>query len=99
MRERRRVRVTEAFFDQLDALLGEERGPNGEPTATDFIAMEVPNIVERFATGFDDMLELAEELPGGRVLITPGYLVRAMAVYGLLMTDGSIDVIGITIDA
>lgn len=60
--------------------------------------MEVPNIVERFATDFDGMLELADELPGGRVLITPGYLVGAVAVYGLLMTDDSIDLVGITIE-
>lgn len=99
MSERRRVRVTEAFFEQLDALLGDERGPNGEPTATDFIVLELPTIVERFATDFDGLPELADELPGGRVFIAPSYLVGAVAVYGLLMTDGSIDLVGITMDS
>lgn len=98
MSDRRRVRVTESFFEQLDALLGDERGPNGEPTATDFIVMELPTIVERFATDFDGLPELADALPGGRVFIAPTYLVSAVAAYGLLMIDGSIDLIGLTID-
>jgi hypothetical protein len=31
-------------------------------------------------------------------VIAPGLLVRAFAVYGLLIADGSIDLVGITID-
>jgi len=33
---RRIVRVTDAFFEQLDRYLGPDRGDGGEPSATDF---------------------------------------------------------------
>jgi hypothetical protein len=49
---RRLVRVTDAFFEQLDAQLGADRGPHDEPSATDFLVLELPPIVERFASGF-----------------------------------------------
>ena len=35
--DRRVVRVSQAFFDQLDEQLPPERGPEGEPSATDFV--------------------------------------------------------------
>lgn len=97
MSERRRVRVTESFFDQLDAVLGAERGAHGEPTATDFLVMEVPAIVERFATDFAGLPALDEDLPSVRLLIAPGVLVHALVVYGMLMADGSIELIGMAI--
>jgi len=76
---RRVVRVTDSFFDQLDTYFGSERGPNGEPSATDFIVLELPAIVERFATDFDGLPEIVERVPAGRTLITSGVLVRAVA--------------------
>jgi hypothetical protein len=48
---RRRVRVAESFFEQLDELLPSDRGPNGEPSATDFLVIDLPSIVDTFATG------------------------------------------------
>lgn len=39
MTVRREVRVTEQFFEDLDRQLGDERGPTGEPSATDFLEM------------------------------------------------------------
>ena len=53
---RRTVRVTDEFFSQLDDNLGSERGSNGEPSVTDFLVFDLPNVVERFATGFDSFL-------------------------------------------
>ena len=52
---RRVVRVTDAFFEQLDDVLGIDRGPNGEPSASDFIVLELPPIVDRFATDFEGL--------------------------------------------
>lgn len=98
MTARRTVRVTEAFFDQLDTYFGPDRGVRGEPSATDFIVLELPAIVERFAIGFDELPEIVEGVPVGRMLITSGVLVRAVAVFGLASSVAAIDLIGITVD-
>ena len=42
---------------------------------------------------------MIEGTPAGRMLIAPGLLVRTFAVYGILVTDGSIELVGITIEA
>ena len=63
MTARRVVRVTDAFFEQLDLHFGSERGDQGEPSATDFIVLELPAIVERFAVSFDELPEIVEGVP------------------------------------
>ena len=95
---RRTVRVTDAFFEQLDEQLGPSRGPKGEPSATDFLIMDLPAAAERFATDFDCLPEITVGEGDGRVLITSGVLVRAFAVYGLLRPDETIDLIGVELD-
>jgi hypothetical protein len=95
---RRTVRITNAFFDQLDTYLASERGPHGEPSATDFIVLELPAIVEGFATDFDKLPEIVDGVPAGRMLIASGVLVRAVAVFGLATSDTSVDLIGITVE-
>ena len=92
------VRVTQAFFDQLDTFFPSERGDLGEPSATDFIVLELPAIVERFAVGFDELPEIVAGVPVARMLITSGVLVRAVAVFGLVTSDTTIDLIGITVE-
>ena len=92
--DRRVVRVADAFFEQLDA----DRGPGGEPSATDFLVLDLPVIVEHFATDFEDLPEIIDGVPQARMLIATGRLVRAFAVYGLLASDGSIDLIGVELD-
>ena len=52
MNERRSVRVDPRFLEQLDAQLGEERGPNGEPSRIDFLRFELPAIEDDFALRF-----------------------------------------------
>lgn len=96
--DRRVVCVSSAFFDQLDEQLLAERGPNGEPSAADFVVMELASIVERFALEFDRLPQTIEGLPGARMVIAPGLLVRAFAVYGVLVTDDVIDLVGIIIE-
>lgn len=98
MNHRRTVRTSPAFFQQLDIQLGDTRGPNGEPSATDFLVFELPAIVEAFATRFDDLPEAVEGVPDARMAIGTGKLVRAFAVYGLLMADDSVELIGVEID-
>jgi hypothetical protein len=52
---RRRVRVDSAFFADLDAQLGDTRGPLGEPSSTDFLVIELPTIVDEFAEEFESI--------------------------------------------
>lgn len=78
MSRRREVRVSEAFFNQLDVQLGPSRRPGGQPSATDYLVMELPAIVERFATEFDSPAEVIEDVPAPRMLITTGVLVAGV---------------------
>ncbi len=47
--DRRTVRTTQQFFEDLDRQLPAERGPNGEPSIHDFQVYELLRIVEQFA--------------------------------------------------
>jgi hypothetical protein len=96
--DRRVVRVTGAFFAQLDGQLGAVRGESGEPSATDFLVIDLPVIVDRFSTHFEDLPVAVEGVLSTRLLILTGRLARAIAVQGLLAPDGGIDLIGIEID-
>lgn len=62
-------------------------GPRGRAIGTDFLVLDLLAIVERFATDFDGLPEIVEGVPQASVLIATGRLVRAVAVYGLLVTD------------
>ena len=75
--ERFEVRAAADFFEDLDRQLGTERGPDGEPSTTDFQTFELLNIVEQFATGFEQLPELIPGRRDYRVLIAAGVLVRA----------------------
>lgn len=95
--DRRLVRVAASFFDQLDAQLGADRGPEGEPSATDFLVLDLPVIVDHFATRFERLPEVIEGVPQAGMLIAAGRLVHAFVVYGLLEVDGAVDLVGIDI--
>jgi hypothetical protein len=96
---RRTVRVTAEFFVLLDAQLPDERGPHGEPTAAEFAAGDLMDLVEEFATGWDDLATPIRGRTDYRVLITTTHLVPYVAVYGQLSpVDGAIELIDIDID-
>lgn len=95
---RRSVRVDAPFFVELDAQLGETRGPNGEPSASDFLLMDLPTIADAFAERFDDFPLMYPDRGDYRYLVTTGRLVRAAMVVGQLVADGSIVLFGIEID-
>jgi hypothetical protein len=78
--ERREVRATLEFFQDLDRRLCRERGPSGEPSTNDFQTFELLEIVERFATGLDALPELILGRRDYRVLISTSVLVRAYAL-------------------
>lgn len=96
--ERRVVRTTAAFFEDLDAQLRPERGPHGEPAVHDFQVFELLRIVERFATGFDELAELIPGRPEYRVLIAAGVLVPRISVVGQLAPDGAVELVELDID-
>jgi hypothetical protein len=95
---RRTVRVDPQFFAELDAQLGEARGPNGEPSASDFMLIELPTIAEAFAERFDELLSMYPERDDYRYLVAGGRLVYAVVVVGQLIDDDSICLFGIEID-
>ena len=98
MSNRRDVRVTASFFEDLDRQLGPERGPNGEPSAIDFQSIELIEIIERFATGFDSLSPLFDGREDYRLLIKGGLLVGGMEVIGVEASDGGVELVGLELD-
>lgn len=98
MAERRTVRATPDFFALIDAQLGDERGPNDEPTSAEFEAYELLAIIDKFATAWDTLPEQIPGRPDYRLLISAGRLVPMVAVVGQLAPDDAIELIDITID-
>jgi hypothetical protein len=95
---RREVRVSESFFEQLDDQLGLERSDLGAPSSADFLFVEMPSIVERFAVEFDQLPFVIKGNASTRMLIVAGVLLPVVAVYGVLLNDNAIELIGISID-
>jgi hypothetical protein len=95
---RRIVRTTPDFFAHLDAQLGDERGPNGEPSSADFLAYEMLKIVEEFAVGWEDLPELIPGRPEYRVYVRPGRLVPMISVVGQLASDGAVQLTEVWVD-
>ena len=96
---RRVVRVAAELFVLLDAQLPDERGPHGEPTAAEFAAGDLMDLVEEFATGWDGLATPIRGRTDYRVLITTTHLVPYVSVYGQLSpVDGAIELIDIDLD-
>ena len=95
---RRPVRVAHEVFDRLDATLGPERGPEGRPSANDFLTFELVEILEVFATRFDGLPRLIAQRSDYRILISNGTLVHAFAVIGQLNADGTIEIVRVDVD-
>ena len=95
---RREVRVADSFFARLDEQLGEERGPEGEPSSTDFLVIDLPRIVERFATQFDRLPSGSGGVDSVRMVIGTGALVRAFVVFGVEVAEGVVELIDVELD-
>ena len=96
--DRRIVRATHQFFDDLDTQLPPERGPNGEPSTNDFQVVELFPIIEHFAVGFDELPPLIEGNARYRVLVTSGVLVARIAVTAQLAADEAVELVALDID-
>lgn len=96
---RRIVRVLPSLFEQLELQLPSERGPKGEPTAAEFAASDLLNIVEAFAVLWDELPIRITGRPDYRDLITATRLVYAVRVRGQLSpSDGAIELTDIVLD-
>lgn len=98
MSERRTVRVASSFFEDLDRQLGSERGPNGEPSVVDFQAVELIEIVDEFATGFDQLPLIVEGRDDYRQLVKTGLLLRGISVTAQRVPDGAIELLRLDLD-
>jgi hypothetical protein len=95
----RPVRVLPEFFVLLDDQLPDERGPNGEPTAAEFAATDLLDIVDTFARHWDDLPAPFAGRTDYRVLIVTGHLVYAVSVWGQQSpVDGAVELIDIAVD-
>lgn len=78
MSARRRVTFHDAFFERLDELLPAERPGDGTPSRSDFMAFELPPLVDLLAAEFERMTTIVPDVPGVRVLVASGVLVDRM---------------------
>ena len=95
---RRTVRTSSTFFQDLDRQLGSERGPRGEPSAHDFLVFELTRIIEVFATRFDELPPLLRGRDDCRILIGAGMLVPRFGVVGQLRGEDEIELIELDLD-
>ena len=98
MSPRRHVRVDSGFFDDLDAQLGTARGPKGEPSSTDFLVLDLPTIVDRFAEDFESLALVYPGRSDYRVLVSTGTLVATSVVIGQLVADDTVVLLGVEVD-
>ncbi len=91
--DRRSVRITASFFEDLDGQLPHERGPNGEPSTHDFQVHELLRVVDRVATEWDTLTELIPGRTDYRILTVVGILVPVFTVVAQLASDGAIEII------
>jgi hypothetical protein len=96
--ERRLVRATLEFFQDLDRQLGSERGLNGEPSTNDFQVLDLLRIIDRFASEFDSMPELISGRSDYRVLVGTGFVVAGYLVVGQLASDGAVELVELELD-
>jgi hypothetical protein len=96
--ERLIVRVTISFFEDLDRQLPPERGPLGQPSRADFQAFELVEIIDGFATGFDQLPELIAGRGDYRLMMSTGMLVRAYTVIAQRASDGAVELISLELD-
>jgi len=95
---RRHVRPLPEFFRSLDEQLTDERGPQGEPSRYDFLSLELPEIIEAFATGWDDLPQQIPGRPDYRILIGTGRLVPAYSVEAQFTRTGTIEMVRVRLE-
>jgi hypothetical protein len=59
------------------------------------LLLDLPSMAEAFAAQFDQLPQLIADRDDYRYLVASGRLVRAALIVGQLVSDGSIELIGI----
>jgi hypothetical protein len=90
--------VLAAVFEELDRVLGSERGPEGEPSVADFERIELLRIMEVFAERFEELPELIPGRADYRVFISHGMLVPRIVVLGQQASDGTVELVQVDLD-
>jgi hypothetical protein len=87
---RRIVRLDVGFLFALDDRLGDERSAEGTPSSADFLLIELPTIVEDFASSWDEMPRLYGGREDFRYLVVTGKLFTSAVVAGQLVDDNTV---------
>lgn len=95
---RREVRVSEQFFRRLDELLPGERSQEGDPSATDFLLHDLPNVIDALADDFHGVTLPSGDDQMSRVLVARGLLVDAFVIYVVLDWADAVEIFYIDID-
>ena len=93
----REVRVSNAFFEDVDRVFPTERDADGAPSADDYIRYAVPSLIAEIGERFDAVADL-HDAPGVRAFVLPGILVPFVAIYAGELPDGIVYLLGIEID-
>ncbi len=93
MAQSRAVRVHPLFFECLDELLPGTRGVDGTPSASDFLRIDLPPILDALAADFEAVTSPDPGLSTLRVYATWGVVTGPMAVYSEIADDGAIEVV------
>ena len=80
------VRFTEQFFSALDDVLPTAREPDGRPSVTDFLLLDLPTLRDALGQSYDDVT-LPTATPSVRVLLASSVLVGMVAIYMALEGD------------
>jgi hypothetical protein len=96
--DRRAVRVPSGLLDDLDRVLGEERGPDGEPSTNDFVTVDLLPLIDTFAEDFDLLPELFPGDSKVRYVVSASVFFAAVLVVGRLADDGAIELASISFD-
>lgn len=96
--QRRDVRPTRAFYEDLYRHFPIERGPSGEPSRLDFELYELPRLFRDVADRWDDLFQPIPGRPDYRTFISVGVLVAAVSVDAQLARDGVIELLSLDVD-
>jgi hypothetical protein len=97
--QRRDVRPTRGFYEDLYRHFPLERGTRGEPSRVDFELCELPRLFRDVADQWDDLFQPIVGRPDYRIFISVGVLVAALSVDPQLAQDGVIELLSLDVDS
>ncbi len=94
----RAVRFLPFFFDQLDDYLGDQRGEDGSPSATDFLLFDLPRVRDLLAADFEGCTLPVPPGNDVRIFSGVGGLVQGFCLFAELSKDDAVEVLAIVFD-